>query len=950
MLKDRYGFLWIGTDAGLFRFDGTNVDRLQHEADSPHGLPNSTIAGLAEDKTGNIWVGTMHGAAKVDPHTLNCTVYTPQRYNTDFDFDVKPVVTHDGRVWFGGNDGLSVLQGSRFRNVCHSQGNAPANSWYVTSMAEWNDDTLAVGTFDGLVLYNMRTGGSARLFGGKNLTVTRMHVDRRGRLWMGTWGGGYYVLDSNGRGYTQFTPDKRVPGLFTNIVTGILETGSPATPRFWISTEAGIYQVADPDNKERPRPIQLSDKAAACMTADDDHYIWIGGPTVTRVFAGHSGFQLLPAAIRGSIAAIQPVTYDGRAAIAFSTWYVRGGLTVTDPEGTKIYYRRKARGDAENVSGLALDSHNRYWLSTLAGVDILDSHFMPMRGSDTLFRGRDKLVTPRTNGVFVNHDTAWVAYYRHGISLYDMHFHLLRSYTKNDGSGLIDNLINRIVVDHSGHVWLGGDNALYEYDAAAAKFKVYNLNPDRSPFRVSDITVLPGGDLFLSTSFGIFRFSPATAAGSRIRSPLFRNNIIETAAADKAGDIWFMNREHLVYYQFNSGHIALFGPEDGLDTRHDLNTLQCPDGEHFYLGGDNIIYTFNRSIRNTAATPLPLYLHSIQVNDSTLPRSAATTPLHLDYTQDRITLEFGAINLVKPEQNLYAYMLAGVDNSWIYTTRTYASYANLAPGHYTFRLKVENEAGVWSDTLTLPIAIRPPYWTTWWFRLISISLIITAVVLSVRYVVRRNLRERILRLQREQAVEKERNRIARDMHDDLGSGLTKIAILSEVTKAQLAVSGAAATNLDMISNASRELVDNLQDIVWILNPRNDSLSSLLLYIKEYVGDFFEPTGIACTVTADPVIEDFPLSEEKRRNIFLTVKEACNNILKYADCTQVSLRARVAGERMSIDIHDNGHGFDPEEVGPFSNGLKNMRNRIEQIGGSFQVESGKGAGTVVKIAV
>jgi len=952
MLKDRRGFLWIGTETGLFRFDGTNVDFLQHDPDSAGGLPNSMINGLAEDVSGNIWVGTMHGAAKVDARTLECTVYSPQRHNTDLDFDLKPMVARDGRIWLGGNDGLSVLEGNSFRTVRHAEVNAPANSWYVTSMTQWKGDTLAVGTFNGVILYNMRDGGFTRLFGDQHITVTKFNVDSQGRLWIGTWSSGYFVLDSAGREYTKFTPDTPVPGQFTNIVTGVLETGSPDKPRYWVSTEAGIYQVPDPSDQDKhiPGPIKVFDKGAGCIIADNARYIWIGGLTVTRVFAGHSRFEALPSIKKGSVTAIQPVLYDGQQAIAISTWYVPGGLTVTSPDGTKIYYRRKAQDDAENVSGLATDSRGRYWLSSLGGLEVLDRHFIPVQGSDTLFRGQNKLVTKRTNGVLINHDTAWVAYYRHGISLYDMHFHLVRSYSKNDGSGLADDLINCMAADHTGRVWLGGDNRLYGYNAATGKFRAYDLNSDGSPFHVSDIVVLSGGDLILSTFSGIYRFSPVTAAGYKVRSPLFRDNLIEAATVDSAGDIWFMNREHLVCYQVNNGHITLFGPEDGLDTRQDLGTLRCPDGEHLYLGGNNIVYTFNRSVCNITGRPVQLYFHSIQVNDSLLPRNTGAGPLHLNYTQDRIMLEFGAINLVKPEQNLYAYMLTGVDNKWIYSSRNYASYANLAPGDYTFRLKVENEAGVWSKILSLPIAIRPPYWATWWFRLLAVALTGGAIVLSVRYVVQRNLRERILRLQREQAVEKERNRIARDMHDDLGSGLTKIAILSEVTKAQLAKSGTAATNLDVISNASRELVDNLQDIVWVLNPRNDSFSSLLLYIKEYVKDFFEPSGIMCTVTADGAERDFPLSEERRRNIFLTVKEACNNILKYAECTEVCLRVRIDRERMVIDIQDNGKGFDIEAVGPFSNGLKNMRNRMEQIGGRFQVESKEGAGTIVGIEI
>lgn len=940
IFKDSRGFLWIGTETGLYRFDGSNVDLLQHDADSPLALPHSVVVSLAEDKAGHIWAGTLHGVARIDPRTMECTIFSKLRGNLESDVDMKVMVSADGRVWAGGSEGISVLDGARFRMVWGgaAQVEGRANQQYVASMAEWRKDTMAVATLDGLVLYNFRNGGFRRLFTGTTFTQTR--VDGRSRLWVGTWARGYFVFDSAGRGYQTRELEKTVADRTLNIVVGFAETAG----RYWVATEVGVYQVTDSGQIS----FQVNTADATGIAADNDQYVWVGGMEVKRFFAGQSDFSGFPVVVKGFLTGIQAVTYDGLPAVAFHTWYVPGGLIVTNPEGTKTYYRRTAAKDAANVAGLATDSRGRIWLSTFAGIEILDRHFR--RISDSLFTGPDRLVTVRTDGLMIHRDTAWIAYYRRGLSLYDMQFHRLRSFTKDDGSGLVDDLINRLFDDHEGRVWLGGDYRLYVFDAAAGRFKAYNLNPDGSPFRVNDIAQLPGGDLMLATAAGLFRFNPATGVGSRVRSPLLRDNMIESVAVDAEGDVWFVNREHLIYYQVSTGHFTLFGSEDGIDAHDDLNYLGTLDGEHFYLNGNNHIFTFDRLSRHPGAKPMPIYFHSMQVNDSSLPRSALLSPLKLNHTQDRITVEFGAINYIKPEQNLYSYMLTNVDDKWVYSNRGYASYANLSPGTYVLKLRVQNYAGVWSEMISLPLTIRPPYWATWWFRVLSVMVILTAIFFSIRYVVQRNLRERILRLQQEQAVEKERNRIARDMHDDLGSGLTKIAILSEVTKAQLAMPGAAVTNLNVISNASRELVDSLQDIVWVLNPHNDSLASLCLYIREYASGFFEPAGITCTVDCGPVEHNIPLSEEKRRNIFLTVKESCNNVLKYADCSAVAIRVWIRQENLVIEISDNGKGFDPAEVGLLSNGLRNMRTRMEQIGAGFGVESKRGNGTRIRLEV
>jgi len=207
-----------------------------------------------------------------------------------------------------------------------------------------------------------------------------------------------------------------------------------------------------------------------------------------------------------------------------------------------------------------------------------------------------------------------------------------------------------------------------------------------------------------------------------------------------------------------------------------------------------------------------------------------------------------------------------------------------------------------------------------------------------------------LKLEKEQAVEKERNRISQDMHDDLGSGLTKIAILSEVVKKQISDPERAIQQLENISESSRELVDNLQDIIWVLNPKNDTLESLAAYIREYALKFFEPFGIDVQFIYPEKFGDIKLSEETRRNIFLALKESFNNIGKHAWCNKVKVCIKETNQAVGITIQDDGRGFDAARVRQFGIGLINMQHRIEQIGGQYQITSETGVGTKTKIEI
>src|SRR3569833_2434763 len=387
----------------------------------------------------------------------------------------------------------------------------------------------------------------------------------------------------------------------------------------------------------------------------------------------------------------------------------------------------------------------------------------------------------------------------------------------------------------------------------------------------------------------------------------------------------------------------MFGEEDGLNSDEELEWLRSFDGNRFYLASKTGLLTFNAS--SAAAPPaMQVYLHGLLANDSTVTIPAKGGTVELSYLQRRLSFVFGAVNFIKPEQNEYAWRLDGVDEKWIYSLHNTVSYDNLAPGTYKFRLKAKNAAGVWSRATSLSIIIKPPFWATWWFRLLCTISVAGLLFAGVRYVLQRNLRDQILNLEKEQAIEKERNRIAGDMHDDLGSGLTKIAILSELTRAQIADTAVAGAQLETISTVSREMVESLQNIVWLLDPRNDSLESLALYIRRYVDGFFESTGLLPVFDLSEDTAGLRLSDKQRRNIFLVVKEACNNAAKHSNATSIRISLCVEENCLVVKVADNGCGFDASASKQLSNGLRNMQMRMEQVGGSMEIDTSPGHGT------
>jgi signal transduction histidine kinase len=278
----------------------------------------------------------------------------------------------------------------------------------------------------------------------------------------------------------------------------------------------------------------------------------------------------------------------------------------------------------------------------------------------------------------------------------------------------------------------------------------------------------------------------------------------------------------------------------------------------------------------------------------------------------------------------------------------------LPPGDYTFHVRACNSDGIWNQAgASFAFTVLPHFWQTWLFRFAVVLLGIVMIVGIVLAVTRRRMRRKLEAMHREQAIERERTRIAKDIHDHLGANLTRISLLSQSAHGELSNTVQAAAQLDRIYDTSRELTRSMDEIVWAINPQHDTLDSLASYLGNFAQEYLVPLNIRCRLEIPLQLPHWPITAEARHNIFLAFKEALHNVVKHSGATEVSILLATDDAGFTLVVRDNGHGFDPSSVTTrpgHGNGLKNMTQRLEKIGGRCDILSRPGAGTEIKFPV
>ncbi len=458
--------------------------------------------------------------------------------------------------------------------------------------------------------------------------------------------------------------------------------------------------------------------------------------------------------------------------------------------------------------------------------------------------------------------------------------------------------------------------------------------------------------IYLTNTSGLFFIRHDTKEITQI---VDKENIlaqtIYAVIADTAGNFWLSSNKGILKYNPKSQIAKVYSRMDGVqaDEFNSHAYLQTADG-HIFFGGINGLNYFHPDEVVTSTKEAPVYIRSVKINDkldSTILVPEFKDTYELTYKQNTISFDFHAIDYADPDATRVKYQLVGVDPDYVesQSAKGFARYANLPHGCYTLLLLGANADGHWNETpRAIEIIIDPPFYLTWWFITLCVLLAIGIIYGVVRIYYQRRLekrnqvvREQALIIEKQKAVEYERNRIASEMHDDLGSGLTTIRYLSDKALKQ-ARDSAETEQIKRISEHSKRLVRNMSEIIWAMNSRFDSAENLVGYLRRYASEYLEEHQLPLKfISGSEHLDQVSMGGEKRRNVFLVFKEMLNNAVKYSGAERLEIEI-TTNHQLVIHIAEiGGKGFDPALASDRGNGIFNCRKRMDSAGGELTFE-------------
>lgn len=965
IVQDRLGFMWFGTEDGLNRYDGHTFTVYKHIPQDSNSLSSNSILCLLEDEDSILWIGTNGGGL----NALNHRTGKFKRYRVpDGEYIASLCLDHDGILWMGGNlvgldrvtgrlIGGDTLPSSTFEEVK-----------VVRAIHESKDGTLWIGTwFDGVTrierdrqqvtVYKHNAHNTASISENHVISVFQ---DSHSNLWFGTNTGGLNRLDTKGGTFTRFPKGNgRGKGLNDNTVRAIYED---AQGQLWIGTSGGGVNIM---NLKTGQMLYLVHSSTTSTSLSGDH--------VYAIYEDHGGTLWL--ATDGGISKYARVRYKftflpaGTKSLAFPDplraicldrsdhlWVVNYGKGITMVSGDKksfVYYPHERWTSRSRygrfVMTIHADRRGFVWFGTygngLTRFDRRTNSFKTYRieSSDSSAGG---------NSVSAIHEdpqgTLWIATGRSIASLDQTHDDLTyygdyASIKRRDPE--VFN-VQCILAEPNGTLWLGTQYVgLILYDPSRGVVRRFgHREVDSSSISNNDVRILHKDKhgLWVGTyGGGLNLYNQETEAFEHVteREGLL-SNIIHGIVEDGEGDLWISSPKGVSHFDPKTRAVRNYEAADGLSGLSE-NSLVCRENGEIICGSSSGLFFFHpKTLRENPHIPnINLTRFDVLNEPFPLPQPlCATQEITLDHAQNFFSFEFAALDFVAPDRNQYAYMLEGLDKDWVKIgTRRRANYTHLDPGKYVFRVKGSNNDGVWNETGTfVTITITPPFWQTWWFRGLAVLSLAGLLTLAYNYRVNKLLE-----------VERVRVRIAQDLHDELGSNLSGIALASRILQEDANLTGEQHRRLSEISRTASDTADAMRELVWFINPEHDRPDNLVLKMRDVAAATLG--GIELTFHAQDDVFDRLTDIEVRRHLFLIYKEVLNNIVKHAHCTKVDVCLQREERGFHMSITDDGRGFDLNKKYT-GNGLANLRSRAATIGADLRITTSPGYGAEVALDV
>ncbi|GGM88416.1 hybrid sensor histidine kinase/response regulator [Dyadobacter beijingensis] len=802
ILKGQRGFMWFATEDGLNRFDGYKYTHYKHDPADPRSINDSFVLSLLDDEKGQMWVGTSSGLDRYDRDTDAFYHFPHPRY----DLAIHTIFRDSrNRMWLGTNRGLYLFDRERgtYQLYRYPGRDVRTESEYVTSIAEGKDYVLWVGTESGLFKLDVKSGnltaywqGAHTAVGLKSTWIKALHFDRKGNLWVGTHGGGITLLDPSGNIIRHFVHDRANPWSIAH--DDILSIMEDKAGKIWIGTENGGVSIYDPGMQRfttvRNDPddrYSLSNNSVYCIYRDNAENVWLG------TYAG--GVCFLPRfgpkfdAYRQKPNSANSLSNNTVLAICGDStgndiWIGTdgGGLNRFDRKTKRFTFYRHRPGDPKSISNdyvmsvvwmardvLGLGFHNGGFDFLNVKTGEIEHHLSEKNNPNSLSISDINNMTRDRDG------NLWLGTWKGGLNFYHVKTKKYTHYRHDseNPASLSDDIVTTIYQDKSGNIWVGTFNGLDLLMPDKRGFIHFRNDPKNrnsiSHNKVQSIMEADNGDLWIGTVGGGLCFfdRKRKVFHSYSEKDGLASNVVFAIQRDRSGLLWISTNKGISKFDPKTKTFRNFGISDGLPGNEfrDNSRFETADGQLYFGGINGFISFYPDSLRYNDFIP-PVYITGFQVFNRDVAASGTerifeqqvseVKSITLRYDQSVITFEFAALSYTVPEKNQYAYMLEGFDAHWNYIgNKRSATYTNLDPGTYTFRVKASNNDGLWNEKgVAVKLIITPPFWLTWWFRMICVVLLAgliiaiyqirTYTIRKQKRVLERQIQERTVQLER----------------------------------------------------------------------------------------------------------------------------------------------------------------------------------------------------------
>ena len=982
--QDRQGFKWFGTQDGLYRFDGYVFKAYKSVPFDSTSLTDNWIQAIAEDGEGNLWIGTYSGGLfefDRDKETFKNYRHNSKIPNSLINNRIWSIlISKNGLIWIGTSGGLDGFDKDKnifthYINIPGSRNSLVNNA--VNAICEDENGCLWLGTWGGgLDKFDEKENSFTHfIFGQKGAAeysdnFIKTVIEDGKFLWLGTKRTLLKFDKTKGTAARYFLDKENISYPDENSILSLL---LDSQKRLWVGThDNGLYLL---DTKtggisnfkyDRQNPYTISDNWISSIYKDNQGLYWFGtGKGVDKMLPYSEYFDNIDETSSGpnsfSSTEVNSIFEDHEGIVWIGTW--NGGLYRYDPGTKKIKRYRHSVNDPKSlinniVWGIFEDSDNILWVGTYAGLTILDrktGEFKPPPFSNTALHNQNISAIYEDGKHYI-----WIGTWGGGLYRYDKVKKTIEEYLfdRGDSLSISDNLITCVYEDRDKNLWIGTNaGGLNQFDYNKNKFRRFQYNAKNSNTlsndNVSSVFQDSNGKLWVGTwGGGLNTFNPKTNDFEHFtESDGLSDNIIFGILEDNFKNLWLSTNRGLSRFNLNTHLFINYDAKDGLgNDQFNQGYIRLKNGSMMFggLNGISVVYPDSIGVNEyrpaVKITSFKIFNNEKKINQEI----SSVKNIILNYFEHDFSIEFSGLDCSRPDKNKYAYMLEGYDENWIFIgNNRHAYYTNMEPGEYVFKVKAENRDNFWSaEPTTLKITIIPPFWKTWPF-FILVTLLITALV----YIVHKFRVEQLLKFERM------RTSIATDLHDDIGASLTRISLFSDAALRSLnkfksvknrnenGALGNIESLLSEIGDNSRRLIGSMSDIVWTVNPQNDSFENITIRMMDFTSRLFEVNEIDYKITVDPNLSSLSLPMDFRRNLFLIYKEAVSNIVKHANATQVEINVLKENGSLVLVIEDNGKGF--ENNGGTGNGLKNIQNRTSAFGGNFEVTSRAGKGTSLK---